>query len=251
MRLRRLLDPLALVIVGAGAITAVLTGAWWIGALGVAGWAIVAAVGGDPEQPVPEPGMPLPELEAPYAQVAMRLDRLRTRIAEAIARATPLVRGCMEEVPSQVEILISQCRGLLAKQAELDRYLGEVETDDPGREIERLAASAAKASDPAVQERWRLAEAAARSRLEELARIRTNRDRTVADLAEVEARLKQVLSQVVAMDSVDQSQLTGLSCELRGCLSDLSQQVAVMERVLRPLADPAQLGKPGGARQTQ
>ena len=211
-----------------------LTGTWWIAALGAAGWLLVAAVGGSPPEP---PGVP--QLAGAYAATAARLEALRSRITEAVGGAAPLVRGCMEDIPGQVALLVAQCRSHLLKQAQLDRFLAESEADDPAGDAQRMATAAAGAVDPAARERWLQAEAAARSRLDELARIRTNRERTAADLAEVEARLKQVLSQVVSMDSVDQGRITGMSSELHATLGELSQQVTVMGRVLRPEAEAA------------
>lgn len=238
MRLRALADPLALVIAGAGVATAVISGLWWIGALGLAGWAIIAVPGLREPPPEPDPVASPPSLEGLYARAAERLESLAARIASAVEGASPVVRGTMEDLPPQVRALVGRCRGLLAKQAQLDHFLAEVSGDDPRREAERLAAAAAAASDPSVRERYAQALEAARARGDEMERIRTNRERLAADLAEVEARLKQVLSQAVAMDSLDQTRITGLSCELRTALGDLSQQVAVVDRVLRPEAPP-------------
>ncbi len=230
---RSLLDPLALVVLGAGAATAALSHTWWIAGLGLVGWGLIT-VPSLLAKPPPPP--PIPEEPLPAAQQAVwsRLEHRVQRIAEAVAAAAPVVRSGVGDLPYQARALLDPCRDLLRKQAQLDQFLGDSPGDESQHELAQLAQAEQAATDPAVRQRYAQARTAAEARRDELVRIRTNRERLAADLAEVEARLKHVHSRIVALDSADQDQLNGIGGELRSTIGDLSQHMAVADRVLDP-----------------
>lgn len=232
-RLSRLLDPLGLLVFGAGVTTTALTGEFWLVPLSLAAWALLAFGRQSLASQAPPVGTVFtPGLTGPLAEIEMRLSRLAQRIGKAVAEATPVVRSCVEELPSQAADLVEECRALLRKQSTLDVFLTEAEHDNPEQELERARAAERSAKDAGVRERWTQVRLAAEARVAEIEQIRTNRARMVAELAEAEIRLKQVLSRIVSLDSRDEERLTGLGSELRQVLGEFTQQIAVFDRVL-------------------
>ncbi|MBS0657350.1 MAG: hypothetical protein JSR82_03780 [Verrucomicrobia bacterium] len=241
--LRRWFNPLGLTVLGAGVATAAATSEFWLVPMAVVGWGLLAL--GYDRGAAAEPGDAGAEARAaltgPRAQTEQRLRKLAAKIGQAVAESTPAVRVCVEELPGLAQALVEECRELLAKLSALDLFLAEAEGDQPRLELERVRANERAARDESVRQRWAQARVAAEARLAEFAQIETNRARMEAELAEAETRLKHVHSRIVSLDSRDEESLTGLAGELRGALGELTQQIAVSDRVLsdapRPVAD--------------
>lgn len=245
--LRRLLDPLGLLVFGAGVATTALTGELWLVPMGVAGWALLSL--GRDRTPNPDavaPASPVGEaMTGPRALTQARLQKLAGKIEKAVAEAAPSVRVYVEELPTLAQALVTECRSLLAKLSTLDLFLAETANDDPRAELENARRREQTARDESVRQRWAQARSAAEARVAELGQIETNCARLEAELAEAEARLKHVHSRIVSLDSRDEESLTGLAGELRGALGELTQQISVSERILPTASRDSTREEPG------
>jgi hypothetical protein len=236
MRARHLVDPLALIALGAGAATAAATGLWVIAPLGVAAWGVLAWQAGDrdAEAPAPPPPGPPPEppLPPPQQAAADRLAGLAERIASEVAAAGPTVKTCFSEVLGQLAQVRSATRALLKQQARVERFIAEHPAGEVEAALAALERSRAGAADAVARERYEQAIAQRRDELANLERIRGNGERIAAELAEAEGVLRSTLSRVVSLDSSQGDLLTGASEDVRNALGDMLRNVAALDRVL-------------------
>ena len=235
---RSLRDPLALVVLGAGGVTTVVGGVWWMAPLTLVGYLLVAANTESPPPPVITP-RPEVDLDGDYAKDAKRLETLARRITEAVQKGAPVVQACFDDTPREAHDLVRHCRLQIAKRARLDGFLAAAIADDPEGEQTRLREALSAATDAEVRSRYAKALDHAASRLADLERIRRNLARMIADQAEVENGLQNVLSRIVSLDSVDEAQLTGMSGEVGQVLGELQLRISASERMLDQTGDLA------------
>ncbi len=220
------MNPISLAVGAVGGATFAMSGAWWVLPLTGVAWGVLSAT------QLKGQGAPPPKsnLPTPYALRFMSLQAMAKRIEDTLASSDATIRSCLADVPPSLAEMLTKVEALLARQARIEAYLGEVHPQVAAAELARLEASHASAASEDAKRSWATAIENKRAELDARGALHGASDRIAAELAAIEAALGTTLSKIVSLEQ------GGVSAEaqagITGDVSDVLIKVSALEQAL-------------------
>jgi len=235
-------------VAGSALVAAAALGSWPI--LAVGGVAYAALVGWDLANPDfwkralggvgPETAkLPDPDklADKDLADAVRGILGARAAIGKVLGETPPDIQANLAGAIAQVAELERHAALLVARAADLSKYLGTVNPAAVRAELTAVESRLVQSRDAAARAQYEEAKRARQEQLRALADIDTARDRTTAQLATIVATLEALPPKIVRMRALDAQAMDELSGNVKEELAHMNSEVRVFEETLRSLAE--------------
>lgn len=199
-----LTHPLAILTLAVAAIAGLIA-AWWLFALGLVLWVVMAInVARDPALRLSHKMQKRAPVAGRFQQYLDRLQRSQVSIFNSVKSAPPQTRRVLRPIQSEVDALVAQAHALCQRMTMMENYrLVRESRTDLQAELQGMDDAIAGAGDPLVRKEY---EDARRVLLEQTAKLKlisTDLDRVEAQLSGLANEMDGLAIEVVRLQGMD------------------------------------------------